>query len=689
MNRISGHAEDVENDHPTAHKNKAAFAESAHRKEGASTGNNENSENKRHGFSNTVAKLKNKDGQALGGNAAIILRYVSYALRRYGKVVEGKKSVRVNLDHISRQYPYMGRSTVDENVRRLQAFGCCEIKDLHAEFHRPKYDRTRCYHVPKRWMDAAEEEPRYFDTDVAARVGVPAAVIYANFSYWISEGEKDGKKKCVRLAPAVFASLLPYNRSTIKRAINRLVEEGLIEKTPGERCWYVVGTGKASGSNPDRDGSKADKVGSNPDENGSKADNDIYCKTIVDSVEKENSKNQEPAAPSFSNVPDDADEKDEADYSLDDSIATTAEEQHREQMRRFRSFDPFSSPVPLSSRNEEDHKQHESSVASPSSAPSACDISGAAEDVKGKWPGAESLDQLHAINSENADFAESAFLQPGVSEKIVNTVRHICFETFSLLNAEQADELYHNEDGDEVLRALLPHYHQFLDLTHLDPESSLFDIIYYGALECLVGAFLWPKEHGDSYSHPIRFFISVSHNLYLVLWRREENEREKAIEEEFAQWRKQYASPDEHNGNDADLAPAEKMRVFRNGLSSRNKVGWIFYDQTHRTEQIKINATGLKRIQKLFELNEHLTAADLLKVMDRCMDAYRSRPAPGAFRHGVQWHARMGHNVAMFASYLRTITTQLEMKSPVEHYLNGPDSTPADEDAQTEAEIAA
>jgi hypothetical protein len=72
------------------------------------------------------------------------------------------------------------------------------------------------------------------------------------------------------------------------------------------------------------------------------------------------------------------------------------------------------------------------------------------------------------------------------------------------------------------------------------------------------------------------------------------------VEEEFAQWKKEHASPDEHKENDAGLAPAEKMRVFRNALSSKNRVGWIIYDQTHRTSLIRISNVGLKRVQTLF-----------------------------------------------------------------------------------------
>ena len=111
------------------------------------------------------------------------------------------------------------------------------------------------------------------------------------------------------------------------------------------------------------------------------------------------------------------------------------------------------------------------------------------------------------------------------------------------------------------------------------------------------------------------------------------------------------------------LSPAEKMRVFRNALNTRNKVGWIWFDQTHQTQRIQVSKLGLQRIQELFVLNPDLTPADLLPIVDGCMNEYSGRPAPPKnFRRGVHWHARMGHRLHIFASYLETIIKQLGMQ---------------------------
>ena len=187
----------------------------------------------------------------------------------------------------------------------------------------------------------------------------------------------------------------------------------------------------------------------------------------------------------------------------------------------------------------------------------------------------------------------------------------------------------------------------------------------------MVGAMLWEHNRLNKYSHPMTMLNNVTYKLHLVFWRRAEDLRTKAVNEEFAQWRQEYASVDAHKENDPSLSPAEKTRVFRNALNTKNKVGWIWFDQTHQTHRIQVSKLGLQRIKKLFDLNPDLAPADLLPIVDGCMNEYSGRPAPPkTFRRGVHWHARMGYRLHVFASYLETIVTQLGMKSPVEVYLS-------------------
>jgi hypothetical protein len=173
---------------------------------------------------------------------------------------------------------------------------------------------------------------------------------------------------------------------------------------------------------------------------------------------------------------------------------------------------------------------------------------------------------------------------------------------------------------------------------------------------------------------------SIAYRLYLQIFERSEKLRLAAVEKEFAERREEFAGPDEALEDDEELTPAEKTRVFKQGLYSRNKVGGIYYDQQHRTNEIKISRIGLKRIERIFEQQRHLTPAALLKVMDGCLSRVREQPTPTEFKRKVAWHARKGTSVAFFASYLSTIVKQLEMIEICPLHESGPtDSEEHDE----------
>jgi hypothetical protein len=164
----------------------------------------------------------------------------------------------------------------------------------------------------------------------------------------------------------------------------------------------------------------------------------------------------------------------------------TADGQRREEMCDVTSFSPFAQPVHFPGhKNNANAGEHMNA-----SIPSSCDISGEAGNEKGRWPLVDSLEQLHSVNYSNSSIAEVIGNQAGCCNKLRITVRDICTRILASLEADEAAELYYSGDGDEVLRALLPHYHAFLDQRHLDGNRPLFPVIYYGALECLVGAFL-------------------------------------------------------------------------------------------------------------------------------------------------------------------------------------------------------
>ena len=278
-------------------------------------------ETKPHGFSKTVAETK-KGKKKLGWSPAVVLKYLSLMLRKQGEEFEEKQWVRINLDHIAAQYPYLSRSGVDKAIQRLINFGACAKRNLNVAFGRRKIDRTRWFHVPKMWMNKAEEDVRYFYAPLADLIGVPAAVIHYNFMHWIGKMQDAKEEVVVSLTPEKQAALQTFAKATIKRAIKRLVNVSLIFPVPEKQCLYASEPIIPSGS-------KVDEIGSKVDMPGSKVDDNSCCSYFVDSFGR--SSKTEPAA-LFENSSPFVEVKNEASGIVHQQpIDTTPGEQQREE----------------------------------------------------------------------------------------------------------------------------------------------------------------------------------------------------------------------------------------------------------------------------------------------------------------------------------------------------------------------
>jgi hypothetical protein len=107
-----------------------------------------------------------------------------------------------------------------------------------------------------------KKKPLYFRVEDAVLYGVPAAVLLNNLAYWIVKKRRDMPNfRCQALSASALADILPFSRSTIQRALKRLVDEGVLlyRKTPDttqptEYCFAHTEDldGYAVGSDPNR-----------------------------------------------------------------------------------------------------------------------------------------------------------------------------------------------------------------------------------------------------------------------------------------------------------------------------------------------------------------------------------------------------------------------------------------------------
>jgi hypothetical protein len=123
----------------------------------------------------------------------------------------------------------------------------------------------------------------FFDVAVAESVGVNAAIIFQNLSYWCEKNAANDRhihegRAWTYNSNAAFAKLFPYlTENQIRTAIDKLIEAGLIltgnfNETAYDRTkWYSVKTQVHSGLNPNGTGFKPEPIpDKKPDNNQNK-----------------------------------------------------------------------------------------------------------------------------------------------------------------------------------------------------------------------------------------------------------------------------------------------------------------------------------------------------------------------------------------------------------------------------------
>jgi len=223
--------------------------------------------NHTHSFSRPVAAK-------YGVNAALVLGYIAFRISVSKNERDGKFWYYDTLDTIGQHYPYLSRSAVYEAIQRLTLNNGPLIT---GNFNKRKKDRTTWYAF--RDEDTANDLKKkllYFKVQDAVNYGIPAAVILNNLAYHINHKRKETPDfRLQALSASKLADILPFSRSTIQRALKRVVDAGILNwrtttdtTQPTEYCFthnedlqeYLAGP------NPNRPGSKANEPGSNPND---------------------------------------------------------------------------------------------------------------------------------------------------------------------------------------------------------------------------------------------------------------------------------------------------------------------------------------------------------------------------------------------------------------------------------------
>lgn len=181
-----------------------------------------------HSFSRSFAKEH-------GATAAVLLKHLAYKVSTSKNKRDGKRWHYNSAKELQSKLPYLKKSTISAQVKKLQEKKLLEI----GNYNTWKHDKTQWYHVTKQIREEVEDDLISFDAEVAKKVGILPAVLHFNLHYFIRLQIRN--KVTVpkhTMSPQELAQLLPFSESAIKNGLKELLKEGLIIKLKKPRSTY-------------------------------------------------------------------------------------------------------------------------------------------------------------------------------------------------------------------------------------------------------------------------------------------------------------------------------------------------------------------------------------------------------------------------------------------------------------------
>lgn len=524
-----------------------------------------------------IHQFSRKHASKWGIPEAILLTYFAERVRTSKNVRDNKRWFYNTAAEIATRYPYWSESTVDGIIKRLEEKKLIEI----GNYNKRGYDKTRWFTVSKEIATMAAEDPVYFWIEHAQRYDIRSALVLFNLENNIQvRMEKDAKDVYHPLVPAQLAKLLPISKRQVERILKSLREDSVIHQKAENASLYsfphlLKGQATNPGKPPTSTGIPPTDAGETPTHPGptpTNLGNNTHYKPL-ETIEK----------------------------PLKEPIKTP-------------QASPAASPSSLS-------PETSSSTNNPNGEISLAD---------------------HFFLSDYNDLKERckqiAETHKAHLDKLISQSDQGCSHFIKSFTPALIHELSKLADRDKIMSQLLNQLSDFFDQALPSGKSpsllrlSLFTI----ALDMLVTAFfrLGSHTHQDT---AVRAWYQPSYNLCLKMLPIVETEEIGRERQAFEELRRKHISPDFDKEEDVDLPPATKARVLRQAVQSRNSSGWwIDYRDLITSlpnwvsEQLVWSHSTLAMAEKFFTENPEATVADVIDVLDQCVQtANRERLKKG------------------------------------------------------------
>jgi DNA-binding MarR family transcriptional regulator len=531
---------------------------------------------------------------------AIILGYLAYVLNRKKNLTEGKKRYFITLDELAEQYPYLGRTSIDDSLKALQKAKVLEI----TRHNKRSFDRTRWYAIVDDEISRLLRHKRiYFSKQDAVEYGgVVAAAVLMNLMYWLRENRKkkpDYAKH--KMSPKELAKVMPFTEAQIKRSLARLVELKVITKIqmPGldRTNFYSLTDPTRLGASDESPKSIVTNVGSkeqklvsidlktdadraNPENHSAISDNNTI---LIDNVERQ---------PLKDNV--ERQHVEDCAVPISPSLPSTKEEQASEVKTTKTAFEELKYEVEVCEEGSEESKE-------------------LIRDYVAKG--------AYKTVDEEMGFSQLAYKVFCADSKYVQALERL-YRNYTIYTTPETLYSYltlSEVDCYDCIFKRLRENDYWQGVNYNKEDGS---VIYYTFGWSLAECFQFYKNEKFETKYPET--VSNVHLLFNKLhpYYEKNYEQLKANKldhlKSFMQLREEEkGSPDKHLEHDPDQEPEIKAKVLNNGIHAMNRIGKYIEGEIDPSE-FDASPAAIKAAQKLFAANPKLTPGYLLRLMRDC-----------------------------------------------------------------------
>ncbi len=624
--------------------------------------------------------------------AAVVMKYLAYCCSsKRAKEHDGRRWFRVNLDHLAEQLPYLSRSCLADTLQRLST-GDQPPLQIHQE-NRRGYDRTNNYaFTDPQLMAQTRTQLRYFDPQEAGDYGLPAALILHNLRHW--EGERKAEEVRWRtIQPGDLSKHLPLSSGQVRDALKRLVADGVLEPRlePGcsSRKQYRLAAANNSPATPAQSTNAAGMTF--PDEavrnlDGSVTNLDMGLPNPDMDVTKPDG-----TVRNLDETLRNLDNDNSYQLSLAASLAASPQQPKNYPMR---SAEPRAVGVSLtlssgeavnvslnSQQVTEDGACRRDAPAPQQPASPECDQPSTTGQAVSPPPCRVPVEPVSPppILVPSGWPAEFATLWQEVREEVVDKLglepsrtfdEQVCWRAIRPLLEQQSVEQLERWYQRASWQA---NYPEMIKLVEAFPLPSLptlpmgwDDNFLRRVMVAYLTSCIYDRSDYWRATCQAVYRMKVDHLLprLTILWKEREAANEQArivqTEEKYRALQRQHRSKDADNEDDANRSAAEKVKILRNGIIARNRIGWLTNQTQHVTNLLRHTEGSFHLARKFFDLNPELTPGHLLKVMDAAAQHIAEHPLEDG-EYDPHYNIRKGAHLTSLLKTLNTVLTSLEM----------------------------